>query len=285
MSEKLANEGLVLQKKKTRILSAQEFRETAQLLDPAEAANALASEEQKLLSISLRFDPYSPTAEEDYEELKGAIQEIDIIGILGREIAKTTIDSAVAKQAVQAILVLDASQQQQAVGMLLDGDNVMTLAPVFVAVMRVVREVYASSAADARARIDEALCRLWTERSPLLSVEVNLSYFIRAMAGDQIQQKEEILIRVFEESANPMIRRMVILVMAKWSCHYWLSDAKMKYGAMSVFERRAFIIASYFLGDEGKHWRDHVKSSWSEAEVLTRDWFSTRFQANKSVPL
>jgi hypothetical protein len=151
--------------------------------------------------------------------------------------------------------------------------------------MRVVREIYAGLASDARARIDEALCNLWNERSPLLSVEVNLSYYIRALAGDQTQQKEEILIRIFEESANPMIRRLVILAMAKWSCHYWLSDAKTKYGAMSVFERRAFIIASYFLGDEGKHWRDHVKASWSEAEILIRDWFSSRFQTNKSVPL
>lgn len=285
LSEKLANEGLVLQKKKTRILTTQEFRETAQLLDPADAANALATEEQKLLSISLRFDPYSPNAEDEYEELKGAIQEIDIIGILGREIAKTTIDSAIAKHAVQAILVLEPSQQLQAVAMLLDPDNVMTLAPVFVTVMRVVREIYAASAPNARVSIDDALCNLWSERSPLLSVEVNLSYYIRALAGEQIQQKEEILIQIFDDSANPMIRRLVILTMAKWSCHYWLSDAKTKYGAMSIFERRAFIIASYSLGDEGKHWRDHVKSSWSDAEILTRDWFASRFQTNKSVPV
>jgi type IV secretory pathway VirB4 component len=32
LSEKLANEGLVLQKKKTRILSSDEFRQTAQIL-------------------------------------------------------------------------------------------------------------------------------------------------------------------------------------------------------------------------------------------------------------
>lgn len=285
LAEKLANEGLVLQKKKTRILTAQEFQETAQLLDPADVANKLATEEQKLLSISLRFDPYSPTAEEDYEELKGAVQEIDIVGILGREIAKTTIDPAVAKQAVQAILVLEPAQRTQAVGMLLDGDNVMTLAPVFVTVMRVVREIYADAAPEARLRIDDALCKLWKEQSPLLSVDVNLSYYIRALSGEQAQLKEEILIKIFGNSANPMIRRLVILAMAKWSCHYWLSDAKMKYGAMSIFERRAFIVASYFLGDEGRHWRDHVKGSWSDAEVLTRDWFSQRFQANRTVPL
>ncbi|MCD9122398.1 RNA-directed DNA polymerase [Cupriavidus sp. UGS-1] len=285
LSEKLSNEGLVLQKKKTRILTAQEFRETAQLLDPAEAANALATEEQKLLSISLRFDPYSPNAEDEYEELKGAIQEIDIIGILGREIAKSTIDSAVAKHAVQAISVLEPRQQLLAVAMLLDPDNIMTLAPIFTTVMRVVREIYLASNSEARIQIDNALCALWTERSPLLSVEVNLSYYIKTLAGEQTQQKEEILLRVFDSSANPMIRRLVILVMARWSCHYWLSDAKTKYGAMSIFERRAFIIASYHLGDEGRHWRAHVKSGWSDAEHLIQSWYSDRFQSNKSVPV
>ena len=285
LASKLANEGLVLQKKKTRILTAQEFRETALLLHPAEAAQAMATEEQKLLSISLRFDPYSPNAEEEYEELKGAIHEIDIIGILGREIAKTTIDSSVAKHAIQAILVLEPKQQVQAVAMLLDPDNVMTLAPVFVTVMRVVREIYSASAFDSRARIDDALCRLWTTNSPLLSVEVNLSYYIRALAGDQSQQKEEILIKIFEDVANPIIRRLIILAMAKWSCHYWLSDAKSRYGAMSIFERRAFILASYALGDEGRHWREHTKSNWFGPEILIRGWYSDRFQSNKSVPL
>ena len=91
LSEKLANEGLVLQKRKTRILAADEFRQTAQILDPADAANKIATEEQKLLNISIRFDPYSPTAEQDYEAIKEAISHKDIIGILGREIAKTTM--------------------------------------------------------------------------------------------------------------------------------------------------------------------------------------------------
>lgn len=152
LSEKLMNEGLVLQKKKTRILSSEEFRQTAQLLDPAEVSDKLATEEQKLLSISLRFDPYSPNAEEEYEELKGAIHQIDIIGILGREIAKTTIDSVVAKHAIQAVLALSIAQQELAVEMLLDGDNLMTLAPVFITVMRVVREIYSKSAARSGSR-------------------------------------------------------------------------------------------------------------------------------------
>ncbi len=285
LAEKLANEGLVLQKKKTRILSAEEFRQTAQLLDPAETTNKLATDEQKLLNISLRFDPYSPTAEEDYEELKKAVNHIDIIGILGREITKTNIDAAVSKQAIQAISALQPRQQEDAIKMLLDKENLMTLAPIFITVMRAVKDLYSKCSDSFRSAVDEILCDLYNDHSPLLSVEVNLSYYLQALAGNQTQRKEEILIKLFNDSANPMIRRLIILTMAKWNCHYWLTDVKNKYGGMSIFERRSFLIASYFLGDEGKHWRDHTRPSWKEPEMLVRDWFSKRFQSNRSVPL
>ena len=91
LSEKLHNEGLALQKKKTRILTSEEFQEIVRALDPADTTNLSANEEQKLLKLSLRFDPYSPTAEADYLALREAVNQIDIIGILGREIAKTAI--------------------------------------------------------------------------------------------------------------------------------------------------------------------------------------------------
>lgn len=285
LSEKLMNEGLVLQKKKTRIISAEEFRQTAQLLDPADANEKLATEEQKLLNISLRFDPYSPNAEDEYEELKDAIEQIDIIGILGREIGKTTIDSVVAKHAVQAVLALNNVQQQLAVEMLLEYNNLMTLAPVFVTVMRVVREIYSKSDPRFQAKIDEILCELSSKNSPLLSVEVNLSYYIKALSGNRTLRKEEILGEVFDNISNPMIRRLIMLTMANWNCHYWLTDIKNRYGSMALFERRAFIISSYSLGDEGKHWRDNTKPNWAEPELLIRNWHADRFQKNKSAPV
>ena len=285
LSEKLANEGLTLQKKKTRILTAEEFRQTSQLLDPAELGNKLATDEQKLLNISLQFDPYSPTAVADYDALKDAVSKIDVVGILGREIGKTAIDPAVAKQAINSILALDAPQQNEAMRMLLDSENLMVLAPVFVTVMRVIRDLYDHCEPDFQKHVDDALCNLATQKSPPLSVEVNLAYYLKALSGNQTQRKEELLVRLFEDVPNPLIRRLIILIMTKWGCHYWLSDVRNKYGAMSLFERRAFIVASYFLGDEGKHWRHHTKSTWLAPELFIREWFSSRFATNKSVPL
>lgn len=169
--------------------------------------------------------------------------------------------------------------------MLLDAENLMTLAPVFVTVMRVVRDIYPDLEPSFQEYVDQVLCDLYNKQSPPLSVELNLAYFLQALAGRRIHRKEEILVELFDKTANPLLRRLIILCMAKWDCHYWLSDVKNKYGGMSLLERRAFILASYFLGDEGKHWRDHTRQTWSNAEILVRDWFSQRFQKVRGVPL
>ena len=82
LSDILFDEGLSLQKSKTKIVSSKEFQETHRNLDPQSASSA--TDEQKLLGLSIKFDPYSPTAEEDYERLQEAVSRIDIVGILLR---------------------------------------------------------------------------------------------------------------------------------------------------------------------------------------------------------
>jgi hypothetical protein len=161
----------------------------------------------------------------------------------------------------------------------------MTLAPVFVTVMRSVRSLYPQLDLAFQAQVDQILCDLYTKQSALLSVELNLAYYLQALSGNQTQRKEEILVELFDKTANPLLRRLIILCMAKWGCFYWLSDVKNKYGAMSLFEKRAFLLASYFLGDEGRHWRDYTKPTWKAPEVLVRDWFSQRIQRVRSVPI
>lgn len=285
LSEKLHNEGLALQKKKTKIITTEEYREINNLLDPAETSNILASEEQKLLNISLRYDPYSETADEDYEYLKSAVKGVDILGILGREVTKTTIDSTVSKQAIKAIHALDVNAKVGAIRTLLDENNLIVLSPVFVTVMRAVKGLHQDLPEYGQKLIDNSLVRLYESKSHLLSVELNVSYFIQALSVSRTLEKEEILIDIFENSTKPLIRRLIILIMAEWECHYWLTDIKKHYGGFSEWEKRALIIASYKLGDEGKHWRDHIRDNWNSREKLVRDWYANRAQSNQSIPL
>ena len=87
LSEKLFNEGLSLQKNKTRILQVKEFSEEAKLLLKAQQAESEnLTEEDKLLRLAIQFDPYSETRVDDYKNLKEQVSKVDIAGILGREL-------------------------------------------------------------------------------------------------------------------------------------------------------------------------------------------------------
>ncbi len=285
LSEMLHTEGLSLQKRKTKILTSKEFKQTSNLLDPLDGDNPLASEEQKLLSISLRYDPYSDTADEDYDALKGAINEVDILGILGREVSKSKIDTTVTKQAIKAIHILDEGAKYGAIQTLLDENNILVLSPVFVTLMRTIRGIYDGMPDDAKDYIDRSLISLYENESYLLSIDLNVSYFIQALAKRPSLRKEEILVEIFDKTSKSLIKKIIILVMANWGCHYWLSHIKQNYGGFSEWEKRPFIISSYVLGDEGKHWRSHIKKTWNPMEIIVRDWFSSRYQTNKTVPL
>jgi len=285
LSESLFNEGLVLQKNKTKILTAEEFRSSTKLLDPKDSDDQLASDEQKLLNITLRYDPYSETAEDDYEALKAAMTDIDIIGILGREVAKTNIDSTVAKQAIKAIQALEPNEQYGAISTLLGENNLEVLAPVFVTVMRAVRGVYENLSDHGQDFVDQKLIALYEADSHLLSVDLNMSFYIQALAQKQSARKEEILIEIYERKTNPLIKRLILIAMSNWNCHYWLTDLKRKYAGLSEWEKRYFIGSSYVLGDEGKHWRNHIKATWSPMDELTRDWFADRMQRDRWLPL
>jgi hypothetical protein len=117
LSDKLFNEGLSLQRNKTRILPSKEFIETSRLIHPLDhTENEAMSPEIVLLGLSVRYDPYSPTADEDYEALKDAVSNIDIVGILSREINKTNIDSQVTKQAIAAVRALGPTLRHEAIG-------------------------------------------------------------------------------------------------------------------------------------------------------------------------
>lgn len=286
LSEKLFNEGLVLQKTKTRIISAEEFRETAAILDPKanHSEDGEATEEQKLLNISIRFDPYSPTAEEDYERLRAAVSEIDIVGILGREVSKAAIDPTVTRQAINALRALSPFARDGAIRTLLDPSNLDVLTPVFVTVMRAVRGVYEDLDDETKEFVDTSLIGIYDSGSHLLSVELNLSYFIQAISIRRSRRKEEILVELYDHMPSVLWRRQIILAMARWNCYYWLTDIKNKYAGLSQWERRAFILASYVLGDEGSHWRQHIKQTWSPMDTLVRDWFSARYQQTGSIP-
>jgi hypothetical protein len=121
----LRNEGLTLQKGKTRIMSSEEFQALSLYTDIG-LPEADASS-RRFLTISLRYDPYSPTAEDDYEQLRAQVERFDIVGMLTREVHKSRISASLSRRLLQALRFVDQAQQEQVALTLVD--NLETFGP------------------------------------------------------------------------------------------------------------------------------------------------------------
>lgn len=273
LSEKLfQNEGLSLQKAKTRILTSSEFRKTSELMNPDHDDD---NGQHELFRLPLRFDPYSATAEEDYEALKERVRRIDIFGMLGRELSKSRIHTPTTRRLIRAIRYLEQKPKDQAILSLME--NLPLLSPVFGTVMIVVRDTFDDLSDEAQKEVCAGIMSLIREGSHLIRVGINMAFAIRVLCRRRSEESEVLLAQLYRDAKSELVQRDIILIMAKWQVHYWISDARNHYNQMRPWQRRAFIIASYCLRDEGMHWRRRAQHGFSPFESLLRDWTAKRF--------
>ena len=275
LSEKLQrNEGLSLQRSKTRIMTSAEYLASSQPQDPRPGSAA------KFLSLHLYYDPYSPTAEEDFESLKEQLSEFDLLGLLRAELFKGRVDVALTRKLVAALKHMPAKPKEQAVRSLLE--NLETLAPVLPHVMRAIRENVNELPDSTQEEVHSKIREMINSGHHLTQVDINLSYMLRVLSQRHFRENEHLLIQLYGQSHGyaqapaPNIQHDILLVLAKWGVTYWLHDLKPHYGTMHVWVRRAFLIGSYALGDEGRHWRRGVAASISEFDKIVQNWMSFR---------
>jgi hypothetical protein len=286
LSEKLLeNQGLSLQKSKTRILTAAEFRATNPIKEneatpevAGEAAAAAHTRASALMRFSLRFDPYSPTAESDYEKLKEEVKKFDIIGLLKKEIVKTRIHIALSRKLISAIRYLEGQAKEDAVISIIENHDI--LYPIYSSALVTIADLFTELENKTKDKIIEKIIELINTESHILRADVTLCYALRILKNEQSPRTLEILQRVYDNRASQIIRRDVIMIMAGRSEWYWLSDLRNKFRHLTPMERRAFIVCSYALKDEGSHWRDHTKREFSPFESFIMRWASNRATKN-----
>lgn len=292
LSEKLCiNQGLTLQKSKTRIMTSTEFRATNPIKDEKKLDEEVAADpaidhsRSALMRFSLRFDPYSPTADDDYEALKAEVRKFDIIGMLKEELAKSRVHTSLARKIIAAIKFLTGKAKQDAVLSVMDNCDV--LYPIFSSVLMMIDDQFDNLDEATQNKVLDKIRKLIEEDSHVFRVDMHMSFAIRVLAHSNTPEVQFLLQRLFDSRPSEIIRRDIILVMARWGEWYWLSDLKNRYRELSAPERRAFIASSFILKDEGKHWRDYMKKKFDPFEALILKWASEKMHAQQdwSVPL
>lgn len=278
LSEKLySNQGLSLQKTKTRVMTSSEYLE---VLDPPDPPEGSA---ERFLRLHLHFDPYSETAVEDYEALSRQIDEFDVLDLLRTELKKGQLHPALTRRLVRALGFLEPDQQRQAILSLLDKENIAKLAPVLPQVLRAIGDCLRGLADDDFIFRTLAIIRsLILDNHYLANVELNLAYMVRLLGARHTDESEILLARLFlaahgyGSAPSPSIQRDIVLIFAKWRVIYWLSDLKNSSDTLHPWVRRAFMISSRVLGDEGRHWREFRKTTLGPYEKLLNTWVASR---------
>ncbi len=87
-------------------MTSEEFVSVSQVGDITDADSSTDKQVKNFLSLNLRYDPYSLTADDDYEELKEEIDRFDIVGMLASEIEKSRVHQALVRKLINAVKYL-----------------------------------------------------------------------------------------------------------------------------------------------------------------------------------
>jgi len=181
------------------------------------------------------------------------------------------------KKIIAAIRFISPPQRDDAVLSLIANPDL--LYPVYANVLMVAKTIFFDLREDIGDDIISSVQRLIAEESHVLRVDLNLAYAIRLLSCRHSPESEELLIRLYEKQTSLLLRRDIILALARWGAWYWLSDLRTRFRTLSQPERRAFVIASFMLKDEGKHWREHIKPELTPFEKLVMQWAAGKMSA------
>ena len=266
----LDNEGLTIQKNKTRILTSGEFLETSTFSDINIPEDGEEKNKREFLKIHIHYDPYSDTAEEDYEALCNELGKFDIVGMLASEMQKTRVQEGLTRKLIKAIGHIDKRAKNPAVLSLLE--NLHILYPIFTTVMILLVSIIENLEDDTRQKIFSKLRELLESKSYICQVPVNLAFTIRVLSYDNSDETDTVLINIFSETTSMIIKRDIILILAKHNADYWISNQLKHFNTATPWEKRALLISSYILEDEGREWRKRFTAKLSPFDKLVIVW-------------
>jgi len=151
-------------------------------------------------------------------------------------------------------------------------DSLDLLYPIFPSVMQLCRSLLPNLEPGVQGALYTSLRQLIARDSYITQVPANLAFALKVLATDYSEETELLFAALHRKTTSMMIRRDLILLMAHRRADYWLSNCRMSFSTLTGWEKRALLIASFTLGDEGKHWRESVKSDQNPYDRLVLDW-------------
>lgn len=258
LSYTLSDYGLSLNRMKTNILPANQYRE---YIHTQLGLNDECS--LKLETIDLYFDPYSDNAETEYEDLKKTVQSIDIHSLLNSELDKSQPDTFVVAQISRTLKLHETDEALRLITVLLNPSNLYAFRGSWSKIMKAINLLRCNdNFLSIHNNIDLLLDAIPDELPHLLKPETNLLYFLKTIRYESSEQRAQFVQKTYNDTDSQTVKIACIDCWRYWSDSPKFEMLKNKWSSIiSTEEARIVWLSSYKFGDSGRHFRKSSKSS------------------------
>jgi Reverse transcriptase (RNA-dependent DNA polymerase) len=264
LSHALADYGLTLNKSKTTFLTGKHFCDyvRAQLGGTGDEAN-------KLREIDLHFDPYSDTAETDYEELKVTVESLEVRALLDLELNKSQPDAFLVAQISRTLKLHSPGIALQLCSTLLSPGNLHAFRASWSTIMRGISAVRADDEfTDIHAGLDRLLDGVPTHSGHLLLAEVSCLHYLRTIRFTRTEERGRFVLQIYNQTESQSVKRACIECWGQWKDRPSFTRIRNKWGTLSAEEQRILWLVASSFGDEGDNFRGQEKRSTASAWAL-----------------
>jgi hypothetical protein len=139
------------------------------------------------------------------------------------------------------------------------------------------RQLFADMNPVPQSNVCTAIRQLLKVNSHITRVPTNLAYALQLLGHDSDPETERLLVdRYAHGPTDMMLKRDITLAMARRRASYWLSQQLRRYSELTPWEQRALLVASYVLGDEGRHWRQSIQAQLSAVNRAFLGWLGRK---------
>ena len=272
----LDNEGLSLNRNKIRIYPSDWYIQQSVFAEATSNQPDEIKKKKEYFSAFVRFDPYSETAEEDYETLRESVKKYDVLGWLFTEVERVPIDIYMVRQLIKSLKLMGEQQKSDGVKKL--ASNLKHLSPVFTTIARTFYDIRNDIDDEVASLFFEEVRNLVDARQPLIGASGTLAFAIQILSIDPSDAAESSLQSIFDRpDRTQIIEREVVMAMGRRASNSWVSDMKNRHGGLSSpWSKRALLVASFCLGDGGREWRKRLKKDLPEHDKLLLEWVSSK---------
>ena len=263
LAHSLADYGLTLNRTKTTLLTEKHY------VDYVRTQLGIGDAEVgKLVEIDLHFDPYSETADSDYEELREVVEGLNVRALLNLQLHKAQPDTFLVAQIGRTLRLHEPRVSLELCETLLSRANLHAFRASWSTIMRGVAAVRGD---DTFAAIFEGLDLLLDaipEHSPhLLRAESSVLHYLRTIRYRRTERRAECVSAVYGGTASETVIRSCIDCWRLWKDRPAFTRERNRWESLSAEQQRMLWLAASQFGDEGQKFRQQTRGtlevSWS----------------------